>query len=100
VIYDFIDKETGEPAEFNYPMSEAPPLDSEVVRDGRTYIRVVSPEVGIAPNGFNGDWLQNMRCPSLPPWATDKHDRNGVCIVENAREAREIAARHGLEWNT
>lgn len=98
MLYHFRDKDTGEPAEFEYRMADAPPLDSEVRRDGRTWVRVVSPDVQVAGSGFRGSWATEIECPSLPPNATGKKSKRGFAVCENAKEAREVTAKMGLGW--
>lgn len=96
--YDFQNKTTGEVRAFNFPMREAPALDSEMQADGDTWVRIVSPEAGIATDGFSGAWAEGMSCPSLPVDITGRKCKKGFALVENAREARNIASRLGLAW--
>lgn len=98
-VYHFENKRTGDIGEFFYPMSECPPLDSEVERDGETWVRIVSP-LQINGRGFQGDWQFPARCPQLNPnIAEGGRDEHGCVVVRSARERRDICAKYGYGWD-
>lgn len=99
MIYHFENKRTGEVGEFEYRMKDAPPLDSEVYRDGETWVRIVSP-VQAAGNGFLGDWKFPARCPQLNPNMPEgARDKYGCVVVRNAQERRKICSKYGYGWD-
>lgn len=98
--YSFTSKSTGETREFFYRMADAPPLDSEVERDGDTWVRIVSP-LQVNGRGFQGDWQYPARCPQLNPNEVKEggRDKHGCVVVRSARERRNICAKYGYGWD-
>lgn len=98
--YAFQSKTTGESREFFYRMADAPPLDSEIRRDGDTWVRVVSP-IQAAGRGFQGDGRYPCRMPQLNPKTVKEggRDKHGCVVVRSGRERRNICAKYGYGWD-
>lgn len=105
-IYEFVDLESGAPAEAYFPMAEAPEIGSEVDVGGRRMRRVVSlnfqtsakptfylPGAPSLPRArWDGHkWLPPQDEPWHPP--TQKYDAKGRPVFESLKSREEFLAR-------
>jgi hypothetical protein len=92
MIYEFVDTETGERVELEYPAKAAPGLDSIVHRDGRTLRRVLSmPAIGV----LGAKPFKPHAANSLDPWlpSAPRHDDQGRPVFLNRSERDEAIKR-------
>lgn len=86
--YEFQDTKTGELVEVNFPMKDAPPIDSIIEHEGRWLKRVPSLPADVAVDNFTP--FSSIQLPLHDP-AAPHHDPKGRPTFLTRQEVRDFS---------
>lgn len=93
--YEFLDLQTGDRVELDFPMSQAPPLDTILEHEGRTLQRVVTNPAAIGVHRSGGHFFKPHVSDQIERWHPDApaHTSDGRAIIGSREQLETTIGR-------